>query len=281
MVLAPDARTPPLAGQRPAVLGILNTTPDSFSDGGLYDDRDAAVAHGLRLTCAGADIIDVGGESTRPGAARVPEEVELARVVPVIEDLVSAGVRVSIDTTRAHVAAAAVSVGACMINDISGGLADREMAAVARAAQVPFVAMHWRGHSDRMQQAARYGDVVAEVVEELRGRREALLECGIAPERIVLDPGIGFAKRSEHSWALLAALPRFAELGAPLMVGVSRKSLLDELSDEDQRLSGPDRDVATAVLSGLLLRCTSYVRVHDVHATVLALRVAEKLRADR
>jgi dihydropteroate synthase len=260
------------------VLGILNVTPDSFSDGGLFEDRRTAVTHGLGLVAEGADVVDVGGESTRPGAGRVPEEVELCRVVPVVADLVEAGVRVSVDTMRAKVAEAAVAAGACMVNDVSGGLADADMAAVVRDARVPYVVSHWRGHSDRMQRSARYGDVVTEVVAELRARRDALVDRGVELERMVLDPGIGFAKNSDHSWALLAALPRLADLGAPLMVGVSRKSLLAGLARGDAELSGSDRDLATAMVSGLLARCTSYVRVHDVHSTVLALRVAEKLQ---
>ena len=200
---------------------ILNVTPDSFSDGGEYLDLDRAVAHGLGLADEGADLVDVGGESTRPGAQRAEPNVELDRVIPVIEQLSAHGVAVSIDTMRAEVAVAAVQAGAVLVNDVSGGLADAEMLAAVADLGVDYVAMHWRGYSDRMAELAVYDDVVADVVAELHDRLAAATSAGIRRNRIILDPGLGFAKTSDHNWALLHRLDELATLGCPLLIGAS------------------------------------------------------------
>jgi dihydropteroate synthase len=259
---------------RPTILGVLNVTPDSFSDGGLWDSREAAVARGLELHRQGADIVDIGGESTRPGAERVPPEAEQARVVPVIAELTAAGVPVSVDTLNASTAAAAVDAGATYINDVSGGLADPLMAAVAVETGAWFIASHWRGHSVTMDARAEYGDVVADVRTELRRRLDALLEVGVSPDRLIVDPGLGFAKRAEHNWRLLAHLSDLASLGHPVLIGASRKRFLGELLPD--AASVEDRDTATAVVSALAARAGVWgVRVHDVPSTVTALNVVD------
>ncbi|MFN8195543.1 MAG: dihydropteroate synthase [Nocardioidaceae bacterium] len=265
-------------------MGILNVTPDSFSDGGLWNDVEAAVAHGLTLVSDGADLVDVGGESTRPGAERPPLDEELSRVVPVVTGLVAAGVTVSVDTMRAEVAGAAVAAGATVVNDVSGGLADpRILAVVAAAPGTTYLAMHWRAHSDRMQQLASYDDaggVVAAVCTELSERVTAILAAGIAPERVVLDPGLGFAKTAEHNWQLLRALDRVAELGYPLLVGASRKSFLGSLLAEPDGTPRPtgEREYAHAALVALLAeRGVWGLRVHDAAATRDALAAWERM----
>ncbi|WP_226346475.1 dihydropteroate synthase [Agilicoccus flavus] len=258
------------------VMGIVNVTPDSFSDGGRWFDEDAAVAHGLELARQGADLVDVGGESTRPGAARPDVAEETRRVVPVVDRLVQAGLRVSVDTMRTCVARACVERGAVLVNDVSGGLADPDMAGFVADAGVDYVAMHWRGHSADMQSRAVYDDVVADVRRELGERVEELVAAGVARERIVLDPGLGFGKTAEHNWSLLAGLDRLSELGLPLLLGTSRKTFLGRL------LAGPDgapappdaRDAATAATSVVCAQAGVWcVRVHDVPSTVAALRV--------
>jgi dihydropteroate synthase len=260
----------------PVVVGVLNVTPDSFSDGGLYADLDAAVAHGVEMRADGADVVDIGGESTRPGAARVDAATERARVIPVVRALASAGVPMSIDTTRADVAAAALQAGVSMVNDVSGGLADPDMARVVADVGCPWVLMHWRGHSHTMQDLARYGDVVADVAAELRARVDAAVAAGVRPDRLIIDPGLGFAKRPEHNWALSARLPELVALGHPVLFGASRKSYLGAL------LAGPDgaarrpdrRDAATLATSVLAVAAGAWgVRVHDVRDTVDALAV--------
>jgi dihydropteroate synthase len=260
---------------RCVVVGVLNVTPDSFSDGGRYLDRDDAVAHGVAMRDAGADLVDIGGESTRPGAGRVATEVERERVLPVISALVAEGVRVSVDTTRAAVAEAAVAAGASVVNDVSGGLADPAMAGVVAAARVPFILMHWRGHSDHMDELARYTDVVEDVRAELAARVEAAVRAGVDPNCIVLDPGLGFAKTAEHNWALLRGLRPIADLGFPVLVGASRKSFLGSL------LAGPDgvargvedREHASSALHVLLAQEGVWgLRTHDVRAAHDALR---------
>jgi dihydropteroate synthase len=268
------------------VLGVLNVTADSFSDGGRYLDLDAALAHGRTLVADGADLVDVGGESTRPGAQRVSADEERARVVPVVRALTEDGVRVSVDTMRASVAEAAVAAGAVVVNDVSGGLADPDMLRAVAGLDTDYVAMHWRGHSDRMTELARYDDVVVDVVRELGDRLAAATAAGIDPSRVVLDPGIGFAKEGAHNWALLANLDAFAVLGRPLLVGVSRKRFLgdllrDEVPHHHGAAPGPgDRDLVTSVLSGLCARQgVRAVRVHDVRGTREAIAVAEALRA--
>lgn len=269
---------------RTLVMGVVNVTPDSFSDGGTYLATDAAVAHGLELRDEGADVVDVGGESTRPGAHRVDEAEELRRVLPVVRELASAGVVVSVDTMRASVAEAALAAGASIVNDVSGGLADEAMAAVVAEAEVPYVAMHWRGHSIDMASRAVYEDVVDDVARELSGRLDALTDQGVDPRRVVLDPGLGFAKVAHQSWTLLAHVDELAKLGRPLLVGASRKGFLGEL------LAGPsgeprpaeERDAATAAVSALLAAQGVWgVRVHDVRATADAVRVAAAVRCAR
>jgi dihydropteroate synthase len=258
-------------------MGVLNVTPDSFSDGGRWLDRDHAVAHGIAMRDAGADLVDIGGESTRPGAGRVEADVEKARVLPVIRELVAESVPVSIDTTRAAVAAAAVEAGASVVNDVSGGLADPAMARIVASAKVPLILMHWRGHSDRMGSLADYGDVVAEVRAELVARVDAAVLAGVEPAALVLDPGLGFAKTGAHNWALLRRLDVLIDLGFPVLVGASRKRFLgDLLADTDGvPRSMPGRDVATAAVSALAAHAGAWgVRVHDVPTTVDAVRVA-------
>lgn len=250
---------------RTLVFGILNVTPDSFSDGGRFQDPRDAVAHGLELVARGADVVDVGGESTRPGALRPQSSTELDRVLPVVAALSEAGVVVSVDTMRAQVAEQALGHGAAIVNDVSGGQADPAMAEMLADRDVPYVVMHWRGHSDRMAQLARYGEVVREVCSELVSRMNVLTRAGVDAERIVLDPGLGFAKDAAHNWALLRALPTLRALGRPVLVGASRKRFLGEL------LAGPDgprpvadRDAATDAVTVLAsLQGAWAVRVHD------------------
>lgn len=257
-------------------MGILNVTPDSFSDGGRYTDVDTAVQHGVELRRAGADIVDIGGESTRPGAERVDAATEIARVVPVIAGLAAAGVPMSIDTTRAAVAEAALAAGATMINDVSGGLADRAMAAVARDAGCPWILMHWRGHSRDMLELAVYRDVVSDVRDELRERVDAAVGAGVDPAQIILDPGLGFAKRADDNWALSAHLEVLIELGFPVLFGASRKTYLGRLLAEPDGTPRPvaEREAATLATSVLAIAAGAWgVRVHDVRATVDAMAV--------
>ena len=258
-------------------MGVLNVTPDSFSDGGRYLDRDHAVAHGVAMHEAGADLVDVGGESTRPGAERVDAAVERDRVVPVIRDLVAEGVRVSVDTTRAIVAEAAVEAGATVVNDVSGGLADPAMAATVAAARVPWILMHWRGHSDHMDQLASYEDVIGEVRAELVARADAAVLAGVDPGQLVLDPGLGFAKTAAHNWALLRRLDVLLALGFPVLVGASRKRFLGQLlADAEGRLRATaERDTATAAITAMVAQAGAWgVRVHDVPSSMDAVAVA-------
>jgi dihydropteroate synthase len=273
-----------LAAARPVVVGVLNVTPDSFSDGGRYAGVDAAVAHARQLRSDGADLIDVGGESTRPGADRIGPEIEQARVLPVIRELAAAGVPMSIDTTRASVAAAALEAGVSVVNDVSGGLADPDMARVVADAGCPWILMHWRGHSRRMGELAVYSDVVKEVCTELAERVDAAVAAGVAEDRLILDPGLGFAKTAEHNWRLSAHLDSIMGLGLPVLVGTSRKSYLGKL------LAGPDgaprpveeRAAATVATSLLAVAAGAWgVRVHDVRDTVDAIRVWQAVEAHR
>ncbi|MEW2437370.1 dihydropteroate synthase [Streptomyces caniferus] len=263
---------------RCAVMGVVNVTPDSFSDGGDWFDTELAVKHGLDLVAQGADMVDVGGESTRPGAARVDEAEELRRVVPVVRELAAAGVVVSVDTMRASVAEQAVEAGACLVNDVSGGAADPAMVSVVAAHHVPFVVMHWRGQSIDMNNRALYGDVVAEVVDELGRSVERAVAGGIDPDRIVVDPGLGFAKNAEHDLALVARLARLRALGRPLLVAASRKRFLGRVLAGDEQAAPPparERDAATAAVSAIVAREGAWaVRVHEVRASADAVRVA-------
>lgn len=252
---------------RCVVMGVVNVTADSFSDGGRYLHTEDAVRHGLELWERGADLVDVGGESTRPGADRVDADVEIARVVPVIERLSARGVLVSVDTTRAVVADRALDAGAAVVNDVSGGLADPQMAKVVATAGVPWILMHWRGHSKNMNDLATYRDVVAEVCDELSARADAALQAGVAAEALVLDPGLGFAKQREHDWALLHGLDRLLGLGFPLLVGASRKRFLGALLADGQGNPRPPqgREDATAAITTLAAAKGAWgVRVHDV-----------------
>jgi dihydropteroate synthase len=279
-----QVKDPEILKDHPVVMGILNVTPDSFSDGGRFTDVDAAVAHGIALHRSGADIVDVGGESTRPGAGRVDATTEIARVVPVIKGLAAAGVPLSIDTTRAAVASAALAAGASLINDVSGGLADPAMAGVAAGAGCPWILMHWRGHSRTMTDLAVYRDVVADVRDELSARVDEAVAAGVAPGQIILDPGLGFAKTAEHNWALSAHLDKLIELGFPVLFGASRKTYLGRLLADPEGLPRPvgDREAATLATSLLAVAAGAWgVRVHDVRWTADALAVWKATGAPR
>lgn len=262
------------------VMGVVNVTPDSFSDGGRFFDTAAAVRHGLELARAGADVVDVGGESTRPGAVRVDAEEELRRVVPVVRALADEGVAVSVDTMRATVAESALDAGAALLNDVSGGRADPAMVPLAAERDVPLVLMHWRGHSDRMQDLTHYDDVVADVVTELTASVDAALAAGVAPERVVVDPGLGFSKTGEQNWAVLAGLEAFTALGHPVLVAASRKRFLGELLADDDGTLRPahEREAATLALTTLAAQAGAWaVRVHDVGPSVDAVRVVARV----
>jgi len=248
------------------VMGILNVTPDSFADGGRHNEFDAAVSRGLEMIAEGVDIIDVGGESTRPGADRVSQEEEIARTIPVITELAKHGATISIDTMRASTARAAVNAGAAMINDVSGGLADDAMLQTAAELKVPYIAMHWRGQSKDMNSKAVYGDVVNEVIAELNERIDAALDAGIHKDKLIVDPGIGFAKDAEHNWAIIDAIDRFVAMGYPVLVGASRKRFLGGDSPDQ-------REQATIELTKRLGTTGVWaVRVHSVkpHKEVLS-----------
>ncbi|MBO0610994.1 dihydropteroate synthase [Myceligenerans salitolerans] len=286
------AGLPELSGAgRTLVMGVVNVTPDSFSDGGEWFEPDTAVAHGLELLGEGADVLDVGGESTRPGAGRVPQDQELARVLPVIEALAAHGAIVSVDTTRPAVAERAVAAGARIVNDVSGGLAEPAMAHVVAELGVPYVAMHWRGHSDVMDGLEKYDDVVADVRDELAARMDALVGAGVDAAQIVLDPGLGFAKAGVLNWPLLAHLDALGSLGRPVLIGASRKRFLGHLlarpvpgasatggdgrSGAGEPVPPRARDDATAAVSALSAAAGAWcVRVHAVRASADAVRVA-------
>jgi dihydropteroate synthase len=285
---------PGLAGAQPAdhclIMGVVNVTPDSFSDGGRWFGATAAIEHGLELVAQGADIIDVGGESTRPGAQRVSAEEELRRVTPVITELVRAGAVVSVDTMRATVAEWAVEAGVSLVNDVSGGLADPYMPRLVAKAGVPYVVMHWRGHSHEMQRRAVYQDVVREVHDELAQRVRAATAEGIDPGKIVLDLGLGFSKQPDwqgpaaHNWALLARMPEVARIDGrdfPVLVGASRKRFLGRLLAGHDGAPRPfaESDTATVAVTALAAAAGAWcVRVHQVPANVDAVRVAAAWR---
>ncbi len=275
---APDATTLLSVRDRTLVMGVVNVTPDSFSDGGEWFEQEAAITHGRDVLAAGAHIVDVGGESTRPGAERPSVEEELRRVLPVVTALAADGAVVSIDTMRASVARAAVEAGASIVNDVSGGLADPEMVPWVAANRLPFIAMHWRGHSTAMQSRAVYDDVVADVVRELGERRDALLEAGVDEDHLVLDPGLGFAKNADHNWALMAALPSLHDLGQPILLGASRKAFLGRVGRDQGAAPRPaaDRDVETTATSVMAAMAGLWcVRVHDVASTARVLTVVQ------
>ncbi|MFI0895758.1 dihydropteroate synthase [Streptomyces sp. NPDC020983] len=267
---------------RCAVMGVVNVTPDSFSDGGRWFDAELAVKHGLDLVAQGADLVDVGGESTRPGAARVEEAEELRRVLPVVRELAAAGVLVSVDTMRASVAEQALAAGASLVNDVSGGQADPAMIPVVAAAGAPFVVMHWRGQSIDMNNRAVYADVLREVVDELRAALDRAVAGGVDPGRVVLDPGLGFAKEAPHDLALLANLGELRALGRPLLVAASRKRFLGHVLAGGTGAPPParERDAATAAVTAIAAREGAWaVRVHEVHASADAVRVAQAISA--
>jgi len=248
------------------IMGILNVTPDSFADGGRHNDFDAAVARGLEMIAEGVDIIDIGGESTRPGADRVSEAEEIERTIPVITELAKHGARISIDTMRASTAEAAIKAGASIINDVSGGLADPNMLQTAARLQVPYIAMHWRGQSKDMNSKAIYGDVVSDVISELQERISAALDAGIQSGNLIIDPGLGFAKEAEHNWKIIDSIDKFVELGYPVLIGASRKRFLGGESPDE-------REQATIELTKRLATTGIWaVRVHSVkpHREVLA-----------
>jgi dihydropteroate synthase len=248
------------------IMGILNVTPDSFADGGRHNDFNAAVARGLEMIAEGVDIIDIGGESTRPGAERVSEAEETERTIPVITELAKHGVRISIDTMRASTAEAAIKAGASMINDVSGGLADPEMLQTAARLGVPYIAMHWRGQSKDMNSKAIYSDVVIDVISELQERITAALDAGIEVGNLIIDPGLGFAKDAEHNWEIIDSIDSFVDVGYPVLIGASRKRFLGGDSPDE-------REQATIDLTKRLATTGVWaVRVHSVkpHKEVLA-----------
>jgi len=249
------------------VMGILNVTPDSFADGGRHNNLDAAVKRGLEMLSEGVDIVDIGGESTKPEVERVSEVEELARVIPVITELAKHGARMSIDTMRASTARAAIAAGAAIINDVSGGLADPEMLPTAGAVGVPYIAMHWRGHSKDMNSRAVYDDVVKDVISELQERISAALDAGISKDHLIIDPGIGFAKDAHHNWEIIGSIEDFVAMGYPVLIGASRKRFLGG--------DNPDsREAATIELTKRLSTSGIWgVRVHSVkpHKEVLGV----------
>jgi len=263
---------------RPIVMGVLNVTPDSFSDGGRHFEPTSAIAHGIKMQRDGADVIDVGGESTRPGATRIDLQEELHRVLPVVTALVAAGVNVSIDTMRSEVARECVMAGACIVNDVSGGLADPAMYETVVQLDVPYVIMHWRGHGSVMNSLASYADVSAEVISEINARLEAATAAGVNPEAIIIDPGLGFAKEPDDNWQVLNHLAGFVDLGYPVLIGASRKRFLGSLlagsTGAPRDLAG--RDAATDAVSAIAAATGVWgVRVHNVQSAVDAVLVGQ------
>jgi dihydropteroate synthase len=275
MVDVADLPTP----GRCLVMGVLNVTPDSFSDGGEWLAPGAAIEHGRQMAADGADLVDIGGESTRPGAQRASVDEELSRIIPVVRQLTADGIVVSIDTMRAEVAEQAVDAGARVINDVSGGRADPRMFAVAADANLPYILMHWRRHSAAMDDDAHYDDVVAEVIAELRPQVDAALAAGITPDRLVIDPGLGFSKQAEHNWALLRRLDELVALGHPVLIGASRKRFLGSLLAvvPDQPRPATERDDATVAITALVAAAGVWcVRVHEVRPNADAVRVVRR-----
>lgn len=274
---------PGLPTDRCLVMGVVNVTPDSFSDGGQWFDPEAAIRHGHELLQSGADIVDIGGESTRPGADRIDPAEEQRRILPVVSELAAAGAVVSVDTMNAVTAELALARGAAMINDVSGGRADPQMAALAADAGCPFVVMHWRAHADQMQKLTQYDDVVADVLEEITAQVDAVVAAGVQPAQIIIDPGLGFSKTASQNWEILAHLDSFVSLGRPVLVAASRKRFLGELLAEDGELrDAAGRDHATAAITGWSAHIGAWaVRVHEVPPSADAVLVAARLDADR
>ena len=268
---------------RTLVMGVLNVTPDSFSDGGKFAATETAIAHGKQMSQDGADIVDVGGESTRPGADRISIQEELDRVLPVISELTKSAIPVSIDTMRAEVAKQAVAAGACLVNDVSGGKADPEMFKFLTTNELPYVMMHWRGHSTEMMNLTNYDDVVADVCDELQLQVNAAVSAGVAISRIVLDPGIGFAKTTSQNWPLLAQLEVLQDLNLPLLIGASRKKFLGELLAKDgQPRETDEREAATTAITTLMAAQSVWaVRVHDVKSSSDAVKVVSRIMQEQ
>lgn len=268
---------------RTLVMGVLNVTPDSFSDGGKFAATETAIAHGKQMFQDGADLVDVGGESTRPGADRISIQEELDRVLPVISELTKSAIPVSIDTMRAEVAKQAVAAGACLVNDVSGGKADPEMFKFLTTNELPYVMMHWRGHSTEMMNLTNYVDVVADVCDELQLQVNAAVSAGIAISRIVLDPGIGFAKTTSQNWPLLAQLDVLQDLNLPLLIGASRKKFLGELLAKDgQPRETDEREAATTAITTLMAAQSVWaVRVHDVKSSSDAVKVVSRIMQEQ
>ena len=264
---------------RTLVMGVLNVTPDSFSDGGRFNDQMIATNHALQMVQDGADIIDIGGESTRPGSDRITVKEELDRVLPVISALANSGVAISIDTMRAEVASAAIDAGACMINDVSGGKSDPEMLSYVATLNVPYILMHWRGPSNIMNTLTDYNDVVSDVTREVSNQVDVAVAAGIARERIAIDPGIGFAKTVDQNWPILKHLEVLEGLGLPILMGASRKKFLGELLAKDGVARDSDeRESATTAISTLMAaRGIWAVRVHEVKASSDAIAVVDRI----
>lgn len=262
----------------PQIWGILNVTPDSFSDGGKFTEIESALTQAQAMIAAGADVIDVGGESTRPGAERVSTDEEISRIKIVVQELVNAGIRVSVDTMKSEVAEFAIEAGVQIINDVSGGLADEKMFNVVSKSECDYVLMHWRGHSDVMNSLATYENVVDDVISEWSRQKDRAIAAGIKPERIIFDPGLGFAKEANHNWQLLAHLPELQNLGHRILIGASRKRFLSTVSPFDTVES---RDIPTAQISAWSAQHEIFaVRVHDVPTTMSAIKTLKELESN-
>ncbi len=261
--------------KRCLVVGVLNVTPDSFSDGGLFTDTTTAINHAKQLIAQGADLIDVGGESTKPGASRIENIEEQKRVIPVIEELTKLGIITSIDTMRSQTAELAVKAGAQIVNDVSGGLADENMHKTVAGLDVPYVLMHWRGHSAVMDELANYQNVVEEVINEIKIQIEKATKAGINRNKIVIDPGLGFAKKPEHNWQILKEINKLHSLELPIYIGASRKRFLADFAFPKGSTDPKDRDLATSAISSYAsLQGAWAVRVHDVLANSVAVKIS-------
>ena len=276
----PSGISPQLANKnRCLVVGVLNVTPDSFSDGGLFNNTKEAIEHAQELIAQGADLIDVGGESTRPGAIRIETLEEQKRVIPVIEELTNLGIITSVDTMRSQTAQAAAKAGAQIVNDVSGGLADENMHKTVATLDLPYVLLHWRGHSSVMDDMAKYSNVVTEVLKEIDTQVQKAIKSGVQKNKIVIDPGLGFAKNPEHNWEILKKFEQLHSLGLPIYVGASRKRFLAEFAYPQGSTDPKDRDLATSAISSYVsLNGAWAVRVHDVVGSVAAVKVTNQLR---